>query len=115
VVPQNAAAHRRPSRLGLSEPAHDESRLVIGGDALPYVGCTQCGLPCFSAARWSNIDLCAACGAELPRRACDAGALAGPTDADARSVAAGSRARPEPGAREATRAAGMPANRPNDQ
>jgi len=35
---------------------------------MPYVRCIRCGVRCFSAARWSNVDQCGVCGADLPRR-----------------------------------------------
>jgi hypothetical protein len=38
---------------------------------MPYVRCIRCGVRCFSAARWSNVDQCGVCGAELPRRPVD--------------------------------------------
>jgi hypothetical protein len=34
---------------------------------MPYVRCPRCGLHSFSAARWSDIDHCGRCAAELPR------------------------------------------------
>ena len=34
---------------------------------MPYVRCSKCGQLAFSAARWSHIDHCGRCGAELPR------------------------------------------------
>ena len=39
--------------------------------AMPYVPCSQCGVRCFSAARWANVDQCGVCGADLPRRPLD--------------------------------------------
>jgi hypothetical protein len=38
---------------------------------MPYVRCIRCGVRCFSAARWSNVDECGVCGADLPRRPVD--------------------------------------------
>jgi ribosomal protein S27E len=35
---------------------------------MPYVRCIGCGMTTYTAARWSNVDFCARCGAELPRR-----------------------------------------------
>jgi hypothetical protein len=34
---------------------------------MPYVTCPRCGLHTFTAARWSNVDHCDRCDAELPR------------------------------------------------
>jgi hypothetical protein len=38
---------------------------------MPYGRCIRCGVRCFSAARWSNVDQCGVCGADLPRRPVD--------------------------------------------
>jgi hypothetical protein len=38
---------------------------------MPYLRCIRCGVRCFSAARWSNVDQCGVCGADLPRRPVD--------------------------------------------
>ena len=38
---------------------------------MPYVRCIRCGVRCFSAARWSNVDQCGVCGGDLPRRPVD--------------------------------------------
>ena len=35
---------------------------------MPYVRCGRCGLRTFSASYWSNVEYCAGCGAEFPRR-----------------------------------------------
>jgi hypothetical protein len=35
---------------------------------MPYVICRACGLTVYSAARFSSIDRCPGCGAELDRR-----------------------------------------------
>ena len=35
---------------------------------VPYVRCFRCRVRCFSAARWSNVEQCGVCGADLPRR-----------------------------------------------
>lgn len=34
---------------------------------MPYLRCPHCQLRTFSAARWSTVDHCGRCGAELPR------------------------------------------------
>ena len=36
---------------------------------MPYVRCPRCGLHTFSAARWSGVEHCGRCDAELPRPA----------------------------------------------
>ena len=38
---------------------------------MPYVRCIRCGVRCFSAARWSNVEQCGVCGTDLPRRPVD--------------------------------------------
>jgi len=38
---------------------------------MPYVRCIRCAVRCFSAARWSNVEQCGVCGADLPRRPVD--------------------------------------------
>jgi hypothetical protein len=48
---------------------------------IPHVRCPACGLGCFSLARWSNVDHCAACDTELPRRGIDPFAERGPSRA----------------------------------
>ena len=50
--------------------------VASGGDrhvtsTMPYVRCIRCAVRCFSAARWSNVDQCGVCGADLPRRPVD--------------------------------------------
>jgi ribosomal protein L37E len=35
---------------------------------MPYVTCRRCGLTVYSAARFTSIDRCPGCGAELDRR-----------------------------------------------
>ena len=50
--------------------------VASGGDrhvtsTMPYVRCIRCAVRCFSAARWSNVEQCGVCGADLPRRPVD--------------------------------------------
>jgi hypothetical protein len=76
-IPVQRRTRDGPACVPVPRTRVERGTVASGGDrrtvtsAMPYVRCIRCGVRCFSAARWSNVDQCGVCGADLPRRPVD--------------------------------------------
>jgi len=79
VIWTSIATGKSPEKHGITFfvrfPGGDTGKPGPVTSTMPYVRCIRCGIRGFTAARWSNVDQCGVCGADLPRRRVDSRAV----------------------------------------